>query len=239
MTLLRVESLTANYGVIQALHNISFVVNEGEIVSLIGANGAGKSTTLMSISGINRETSGHVYLDGVDIRTLPPQEIVHKGIVQVPEGRRIFRMMTVAENLRMGYYVQRHKKNYELMLTRVLELFPRLEERFYQVADTLSGGEQQMLAIGRGLMADPRILLLDEPSLGLAPVIVEQVFDIIKQIRKQGVTVVLVEQNARMALKMSDHAYVLEVGNIALSGTGQELLASPKVQEVYLGGSYK
>ena len=239
MSILKVENLTANYGAIRALHGISFEVGKGEIISLIGANGAGKSTTLMSISGINRETTGRILFNGSDIRSLPPQKIAELGIIQVPEGRRVFRRMTVEENLMMGYYVHRREKTPQIPLQRVMELFPRLEERFSQVADTLSGGEQQMLAIGRSLMAGPQILLLDEPSLGLAPVIVEQVFRIISQIREQGVTIILVEQNARMALSMADYAHVLEVGNIILSGSGKELLHNENVQAAYLGSSKK
>jgi len=236
MSLLTIDHLIAKYGAIRALHDISFHVDQGEIVALIGANGAGKSTTLMSISGVMKPADGRIIFNDRELQKLPTNRIAELGVIQVPEGRRIFRSMTVEENLLMGYYSHRKEKNPQSSLQWVFELFPVLKERLHQIGDTLSGGEQQMLAIGRGLMSKPKLLLLDEPSLGLAPVIVEKVFEIISRIRDQGVTVVLVEQNARIALSMADRAYVLEVGNIVLEGTGKELLGDTKVQDAYLGG---
>lgn len=203
---------------------------------MIGANGAGKSTTLMSISGLMKQTCGKIYFEGREIQSAGAPKIAQMGIVQVPEGRRCFCSMSVEENLMMGYYTHRKEKQERQSLERVFGLFPRLKERIHQVADTLSGGEQQMLAIGRAMMAEPKILLMDEPSLGLAPVVVEQVFETILRIREQGVTIVLVEQNARMALSLADKAYVLEVGNIVLQGTGRELLNHESVKAAYLGG---
>lgn len=236
MVLLKVENLVTKYGEITALQNVSFTVQEGEIVTLIGANGAGKSTTLMSISGIRRPTSGTITFDDKRINGLPPHEIVSLGIMQCPEGRRIFTRMTVEENLLMGYYTRRNEAKADEAMQRVFGLFPRLEERLNQIGDTLSGGEQQMLAIGRCLMGNPRLMLLDEPSLGLAPILVEAVFKTIAKIREQGTTVLLVEQNARAALTMADRGYVLEVGEVVLEGTGDELLRDKRVREAYLGG---
>ncbi len=236
MSILQIENLIARYDQIEALHGISFEADQGEIVALIGANGAGKSTTLMSISGLLKQTCGKIYFEGREIQSAGAPKIAQMGIVQVPEGRRVFCSMTVEENLMMGYYTHRKEKQERQSLERVFDLFPRLKERIHQVADTLSGGEQQMLAIGRAIMAEPKILLMDEPSLGLAPVVVEQVFETILRIREQGVTIVLVEQNARMALSLADKAYVLEVGNIVLQGTGRELLNHESVKAAYLGG---
>ena len=236
MSILQIENLIARYDQIEALHGISFEADQGEIVALIGANGAGKSTTLMSISGLLKQTCGKIYFEGREIQSAGAPKIAQMGIVQVPEGRRVFCSMTVEENLMMGYYTHRKEKQERQSLERVFDLFPRLKERIHQVADTLSGGEQQMLAIGRAIMAEPKILLMDEPSLGLALVVVEQVFETILRIREQGVTIVLVEQNARMALSLADKAYVLEVGNIVLQGTGRELLNHESVKAAYLGG---
>lgn len=236
MSLLKVENLVTKYGGIPALKGISFEVKEGEIVALIGANGAGKSTTLMTISGALRPSSGKIIFDGKEIQNMPSHEIVNLGIMQCPEGRRLFTSMTVEENLLLGYYSRRYEGKPAEAMRRVFKLFPRLEERLHQSAGTLSGGERQMLAIGRALMAKPRFLMLDEPSLGLAPKLVESVLDTIKQIRNESVTILLVEQNARAALSMADRAYALEVGNIILEGTGQELLHDERVIKAYLGG---
>ncbi|MBC7234087.1 MAG: ABC transporter ATP-binding protein [Chloroflexi bacterium] len=236
MSLLRVENLVTKYGGIPAIKGISFEVREGEIVALIGANGAGKSTTLMTISGALKPSSGKIIFDGKEIQGMPSHEIANLGIMQCPEGRRLFSSMTVEENLLLGYYSRRREGKPGEAMQRVFKLFPRLEERLHQAAGTLSGGERQMLAIGRALMAKPRLLMLDEPSLGLAPKLVETVLDTIKQIRDEGVTILLVEQNARAALSMADRAYALEVGNITLEGTGQELLHDERVIKAYLGG---
>ncbi len=237
MNLLEIRDLVTQYGVTVALHGIGLEVREGEIVALIGANGAGKSTTLMTISGVLRPTSGKIIFDGKEIQGLPGYGITNLGVVQVPEGRRIFTRMTVEENLLMGYYCRRHERTPEKAMKRVFELFPRVEERLHQVGATLSGGEQQMLAIGRALMGNPRLLLLDEPSLGLAPILVKAVLDTIKKIRDQGTTVLLVEQNARAALKMADRAYVLEVGRVAAEGSASRLLQDDRVRKAYLGGA--
>jgi len=236
VSLLQIRDLVTQYGEITALHGISLEVQEGEIVALIGANGAGKSTTLMTVSGILKPTSGKIMFGDREIQGLASHEIAKLGVVQVPEGRRIFTRMTVEENLLMGYYTQRHEGKPREAMERVFELFPRLKERIHQVGDTLSGGEQQMLAMGRALMGNPKLLLLDEPSLGLAPILVEAVFDRVERIRAQGMTVLLVEQNARAALSMADRAYVLEVGHVALEGSGQELLQDERVRKAYLGG---
>jgi branched-chain amino acid transport system ATP-binding protein len=234
MALLEVRDLHVYYGQIQAVKGISLSVDEGEIVSLIGANGAGKTTTLKTISGLMRPAQGSVALDGIDLTGLPPHEIVARGVVQVPEGRRIFQSLTVLENLAMGAY--RHAgRAIAGDLERVFAMFPRLKERRAQVAGTLSGGEQQMLAIGRALMAEPRLLLLDEPSMGLAPLLVEQIFDTIREINARRVTILLVEQNAAMALAIAHRGYVLETGTIALSGTAESLRENPEVRRAYLG----
>ena len=235
MALLKVENLVTKYKEVVAVDDISFEVNQGEIVALIGANGAGKSTTLMTISGWLKAASGRIIFNGEDIQNRPMHEIVEKGICQCPEGRRIFSEMTVEENLLMGYYSSRAEKKPEEAMERVFSLFPILKERRKQIGSTLSGGQQQMLAIGRALMGRPKLLMLDEPSLGLAPIIVEQVFDILQEIHKSGTTILLVEQNARAALSIADQAYVLEVGKITFSGTGKELLDNPIVKKAYLG----
>jgi len=236
--LLEVEGLCVNYGHIEAIRDISFSVAAGEITTLIGANGAGKTTTLKTISGLRRVREGRVIFDGKDITTMPPYERVKLGISQSPEGRGVFPGMTVRENLEMGAYVRSDRKSsaYREDVARVFELFPRLEERVSQVAGTLSGGEQQMLAIGRALMARPRLVLLDEPSMGLAPRLIQQIFSIIAEINEQGTTVLLVEQNAAQALRRAHQAHVLETGEIVRSGTGQELSGDEAVKAAYLGG---
>lgn len=234
-SVLTAKDLNVYYGAIHALKGISFEVNQGEIVTLIGANGAGKSTTLHTISGLLRSKTGDIEFLGESIAKTPAHKIVAKGISHVPEGRRIFQEMTVHENLEMGAFVadpSRIKHNLEY----VYEQFPRLKERSKQVAGTLSGGEQQMLAMGRALMIDPKLLMLDEPSMGLAPILVDQIFEIIKNLNKQGTTILLVEQNAQMALSVADRAYVIETGRITLSGTGAELAKSEQVKKAYLGG---
>ncbi len=236
MALLEVKDLQVYYGVIAALKGISFEVNEGEIVTLIGANGAGKTTTMQSISGLLASHSGTVMFDGKDITKVPCHKIVHMGMTQVPEGRRIFQELTVYENLLMGGFSQKDQTQVKKDIQNIYERFPRLAERKNQIAGTLSGGEQQMLAIGRAMMSHPKLLLLDEPSMGLSPLLVDQVFEIIKQLRDEGTTILLVEQNAGKSLAISDRAYVLELGEIALSGTGAELAASEEVKKAYLGG---
>jgi branched-chain amino acid transport system ATP-binding protein len=233
--MLELRNVHSYYGSIHALKGISFTVNDGEVVTLIGANGAGKSTTLRTIQGLLRPREGTVLLDGIALEKLPPHEIVKHGVSQSPEGRLIFPQMTIMENLEMGAYSRNDKAGIQKDLERVLELFPRLKERLKQKGGTLSGGEQQMLAMGRALMARPRVMLLDEPSMGLAPILVEQIFDIVKEINQQGTTVLLVEQNATMALQVANRGYVLEVGQIALSGTAEELRNNPQVQDTYLG----
>lgn len=236
MALLEVKDLEVYYGVINALKGISFEVNEGEIVTLIGANGAGKTTTMQSVIGLIPARNGSVIYDGLDITKMPCHKIVHLGMSQVPEGRRVFQELTVYENLLMGAYSQGKKANFKEDIDRIYERFPRLAERKSQIAGTLSGGEQQMLAMGRALMSHPKLLMLDEPSMGLSPLLVDQVFEIIKDINKDGTTILLVEQNAGKSLAISDRAYVLETGSIVLSGTGAELAASDKVKKAYLGG---
>ncbi len=234
--LLEVKDLNVYYGAIHALQGVSFQVEEGEIVSLIGANGAGKSTTLKTVSGLLRPRSGDVLLAGRSIRTTAAQEIVRLGVVQVPEGRKIFAPLTVQENLEMGAFTRNDPAEIRASMERVFKSFPRLKERVSQYGGTLSGGEQQMLAIGRGMMARPKVLLLDEPSMGLAPILVEEIFRIIQEINSQGVAILLVEQNAFMALSVAHRGYVLETGRIVLAGTGQELLHNPQVMKAYLGG---
>ena len=233
--ILKVDNLNVYYSAIHAIKGISFEVNEGEVVTLIGANGAGKSTTLQTISGLLHSRTGSIEFCGENISHLPSYKIVEKGLAQVPEGRRIFLQMTVQENLEMGAYTQ-NNSGVDADLDAVYERFPRLRERRRQIAGTLSGGEQQMLAIGRALMSHPKLLMLDEPSMGLAPILVEQIFDIIRELHKSGTTILLVEQNAQMALSVADRAYVLETGKITLSGTGAELAASDAVRKAYLGG---
>lgn len=234
--LLEVEGLCVNYGHIEAIRDITFNVEEGSVVTLIGANGAGKTTTMKTLSGLRRVREGRVVFDGKDITGMPPYERVKLGLSQSPEGRGIFPGMTVRENLDMGGYARRDKAAMATDLERALTLFPRLQERIAQVAGTLSGGEQQMLAIGRALMARPRLILLDEPSMGLAPKLIQQIFSIIREINAQGTTVLLVEQNAAQALKAADQAYVLETGEIVRSGSGAELADDESVRAAYLGG---
>ena len=233
--ILKVENINVYYGAIHAIKGVSFHVDEGEIVTLIGANGAGKSTTLQTISGLLRSRTGSIEFCGENISKLPPHKIVEKGLAQVPEGRLIFLQMSVQENLDMGAYTQSGAGVGE-DIERVFEQFPRLKERRRQIAGTLSGGEQQMLAIGRALMSRPKLLMLDEPSMGLAPILVEQIFEIIQSLHKSGTTILLVEQNAQMALSVADRAYVMETGAISLSGTGRELAESDQVKKAYLGG---
>ena len=235
MSMLKVDNINVYYGAIHAIKGISFHVEEGEVVTLIGANGAGKSTTLQTISGLLRSRTGSVEFMGENISRLPPHKILERGLAQVPEGRRIFLQMTVMENLEMGAYTRRDGSQ-AAELEKVFDQFPRLAERRKQIAGTLSGGEQQMLAIGRALMSQPKRLMLDEPSMGLAPILVEQIFDIIRRLHEKGTTILLVEQNAQMALSVADRAYVLETGSISLSGTGAELLESDEVRKAYLGG---
>lgn len=236
MSMLEVQDLHVHYGVIEALKGVTMQVEQGKIVSLIGANGAGKTTMLHAISGIVKKSSGTIQFLGEDITKTKPKNIVEKGLVQVPEGRRIFTGMTVYENLMMGAFLRKDKDGIQKDLKRCYELFPILNERTSQDAATLSGGEQQMLAMARALMAKPKLLLLDEPSMGLAPILVKEIFSIIEEINRNGTTILLIEQNAKMALSIADKAYVLETGNIVLEGTGKELLNSPNVQKAYLGG---
>lgn len=233
--MLSIKDLYVSYGGIKALRGINIEVPDGKIVTLIGANGAGKSTLLRTISGLVKAESGSIQLDGVELIGMPINKICASGIALSPEGRRVFTDLTVEENLKIGAYLRSDKKEIEKDLGWVYELFPRLQERSWQFAGTLSGGEQQMLAVGRALMNRPKILMLDEPSLGLAPLIVQQIFDIIKEINKNGVTVLLIEQNANMALKTADIAYVIETGEIVLTGSGKEVMSNPQVREAYLG----
>ena len=234
-TMLKVTDLRAAYGKIEALKGISLEVRQGEIVTLIGANGAGKSTTLKTISGQLAPRTGSIEFEGESIGGIRPHLVTGKGIIQVPEGRRIFSRMTVMENLDMGAFLRKDKDGVKADLDHVFELFPRLKERVAQKGGTLSGGEQQMLAMGRALMSKPRLLMLDEPSMGLAPVVVETIFEIIQKLNKDGITILLVEQNANMALAIANRGYVLETGEIALSGPGRELLANEAVRKAYLG----
>ena len=233
--ILKVEDINVYYGAIHAIKGVSFEVNEGEIVTLIGANGAGNTTTRQAVSGLLRSRTGSIEFMGENLGHIPAHKIVEKGLAQVPEGRRVFLQMTVEENLEMGAYTQPNS-GVDRDLEKVYEQFPRLRERRKQIAGTLSGGEQQMLAMGRALMSNPKLLMLDEPSMGLAPILVEQIFDIIKDLHKKGTTILLVEQNAQMALSVADRAYVMETGKITLSGTGAELAASDSVRKAYLGG---
>ena len=236
MAMLEVKNLSVFYGVIQAIKDISFEVNEGEIVTLIGANGAGKTTTMQSIMGLIPPKSGTITYEGHDITKMPTHKIVNLGMTQVPEGRHVFQELSVYENLLMGAYSKTDKAQIKRDIEEIYTRFPRLGERKSQIAGTLSGGEQQMLAMGRAMMCHPKLLMLDEPSMGLSPLLVDQVFEIIKDYHKQGTTILLVEQNAGKSLAISDRAYVLESGKIALSGTGEELAQSDEVKKAYLGG---
>ncbi|MBE5788088.1 MAG: ABC transporter ATP-binding protein [Clostridiales bacterium] len=235
--MLKVTDLVVSYGGIEALKGISFEVGQGQIVTLIGANGAGKSTTLRTIAGLVPHKEGRIYYEGRDITDLNTQKIVESGIALVPEGRRVFANLTVLENLRIGAYLRKDKGLIEEDIQYVYDLFPRLRERSWQLAGTLSGGEQQMLAVGRAVMTRPKVIMMDEPSLGLAPLVVRDIFSIIQTLKDTGMTVLLIEQNANAALHACDFAYVLETGKITLSGTGEELLASEAIQEAYLGKS--
>ena len=235
MAMLEIKDLEVYYGVIQAIKGISFEVNQGEVIALIGANGAGKTTTLHTITGLISPKKGSVVFEGKDITKVPAHRIVSMGMAHVPEGRRVFAELSVYENLKMGAYTRSDKNEIEESLANVYKRFPRLEERKNQMAGTLSGGEQQMLAMGRALMSKPRIILMDEPSMGLSPIFVNEIFDIIKEVSEGGTTVLLVEQNAKKALSIADRAYVLETGNITLSGKAEDLLNDESVQKAYLG----
>ena len=235
MAMLKVDHLSVHYGVIQAVKDVSFEVNEGEVVTLIGANGAGKTSILRTISGLVRPSAGEISFLGKEIQKEPARKIVASGLSQVPEGRHVFPGMTVLENLELGAFLRRDREENQKNLKKIFDRFPRLEERKSQDAATLSGGEQQMLAMGRSLMSQPKLLLLDEPSMGLAPIFIQEIFDIIQDIQKQGTTVLLIEQNANKALAIANRGYVLETGKIVLSGTGEELLASEEVRKAYLG----
>ena len=232
---LEIRDLCVSYGGIRALKGVSLSVDEGQIVTLIGANGAGKSTTLRAISGLQKVQSGSILYGGEELTSLPAKEIVRRGIIHVPEGRRVFPDMTVAENLKIGAFLRKDKDGIASDMDYVYSLFPRLKERSWQPAGTLSGGEQQMLAVGRALMSRPKVLMMDEPSLGLAPLIVKDIFSIIRRVNADGITVLLIEQNANAALRIADYGYVLETGVIALTGTGEELLRNESVREAYLG----
>lgn len=236
MTMLKVENLSVSYGAIEAVKDVSFEVNEGEVVSLIGANGAGKTSILRTISGLVRPSAGKIEFLGTEIQKVPARKIVASGLSQVPEGRHVFSGLTVLENLEMGAFLNNNREENQKNLKMVFNRFERLEERKNQDAATLSGGEQQMLAMGRALMSKPKLLLLDEPSMGLAPIFIQEIFDIIQDIQKQGTTVLLIEQNANKALSIANRGYVLETGKVVLAGTGQELLASDEVRKAYLGG---
>ncbi|MBQ7821498.1 MAG: ABC transporter ATP-binding protein [Clostridia bacterium] len=233
--MLKIENLSVSYGGIKALRNVSLEVTEGEIVTLIGANGAGKSTTLRSIVGLVKAHEGHIEFNGKNILGLQTNKIIEEGITLVPEGRRVFPDLTVLENIKIGAYLRSDDLTDDI--NWVYDIFPRLKERSWQLAGTLSGGEQQMLAVARALMSHPKLLMMDEPSLGLAPLVIRDIFNVIREINKQGVTILLIEQNANMALKIADTAYVLETGNITMSGTGSELLADERIKEAYLGKS--
>ena len=236
MALLEVNNLEVSYGLIKAVKGVSFSVDEGEIVSLIGANGAGKTTIMHALGGLIGKSAGSVIFDGVDITNTPAHKLVSMGMAQVPEGRRIFQELTVLENLRMGYYIKKDKAEFQRKLEEMYSYFPILSERKNQIAGTLSGGEQQMLAMSRALMSSPRLLLLDEPSMGLSPLYVNTIFDMIKRVNEMGTTVLLVEQNAKKALSIADRAYVLEIGKIVKTGSGKELLDDEDIRKAYLGG---
>lgn len=235
MAMLTVENLEVYYGAIRALKGVSFEVNEGEVVALIGANGAGKTTTLHTVTGLLRAHSGSIMFDGKDLTKTPPHKIVSMGMAHVPEGRRVFQQLTVLENLKLGAYTRQNKQEIAETLAMVYRRFPRLEERKNQTAGTLSGGEQQMLAMGRALMSKPSIVLMDEPSMGLSPILVNEIFDIIESISKSGTTVLLVEQNAKKALSIADRAYVLETGKVVLEGNAKDLLENDSIKKAYLG----
>ena len=235
MALLEVQDIQVYYGMIQALKGVSFSVNEGEVIALIGANGAGKTTTLHTVTGLLRAKSGHIIYDGQDITKVPPHKIVTMGMAHVPEGRRVFANMTVLQNLKMGAFTRSDKNEIDATIEKVYKRFPRLKERQNQTAGTLSGGEQQMLAMGRALMSKPKIILMDEPSMGLSPILVEEIFHIIREISAGGTTVLLVEQNAKKALSIADRAYVLETGNIVLSGDAKEMMNNESIKKAYLG----
>lgn len=236
MAMLEIKDLEVYYGMIQAIKGISFEVNEGEVIALIGANGAGKTTTLHTISGLIAPKKGSVIFEGKDITRTPAHRIVSCGMAHVPEGRRVFASLSVLQNLKLGAYTRSSREEIEESLRTVYTRFPRLEERKNQLAGTLSGGEQQMLAMGRALMSDPKLMMLDEPSMGLAPILVEQIFDIIKELHKEGTTILLVEQNAQMALSVADRGYVLETGRVVTTGAGKDLLNDKAVKAAYLGG---
>ncbi len=235
MAMLEIKDLQVYYGMIQAIKGVSFEVNQGEVIALIGANGAGKTTILHTITGLLAPKAGSIFFEGTDITKVPAHKIVSMGMAHVPEGRRVFAQLSVLQNLRMGAYTRKNKDEIEQTLRTVYDRFPRLEERQNQMAGTLSGGEQQMLAMGRALMSHPKIILMDEPSMGLSPIFVNEIFDIIEQVSKSGTTVLLVEQNAKKALSIADRAYVLETGNIVLSGEAQELLNDDSIKKAYLG----
>ena len=235
MAMLEVKDLKVYYGIIQAIKGVSFHVNEGEVIALIGANGAGKTTILHTVSGLLSPRSGSVVFEGTDIVKIPGHKIVSRGMAHVPEGRRVFAQLSVLQNLKMGAYTRKDKEEIEETLKMIFDRFPRLEERQNQLAGTLSGGEQQMLAIGRALMSHPKLILMDEPSMGLSPILVNEIFDIIKEVSKSGTTVLLVEQNAKKALSIADRAYVLETGKIVLEGAAGDLLNNASIKEAYLG----
>ena len=235
MTMLEIRDIDVYYGMIQAIRGISFEVKEGEVIALIGANGAGKTTTLQTITGLIAPKRGSIYFEGQDITHVPAHKIVSMGMAHVPEGRRVFSQLSVLDNLKLGAYTRKDKNEIEETLARVYKRFPRLEERKNQIAGTLSGGEQQMLAMGRALMSHPKIILMDEPSMGLSPIFVNEIFDIIQEVSKSGTTVLLVEQNAKKALSIADRGYVLETGNIVLEGNAKDLLNNDRVKKAYLG----
>lgn len=237
MSLLTVKDLRVNYGGIEALKGVSFEVEEGSVVTLIGANGAGKSTTLRSISGLVTPSAGSIIYQGEDITGMDSQKIVEKGIALVPEGRRVFPNLTVFENLKIGAYLRKDKEGIQKDIERIMGIFPRLQERSWQMAGTLSGGEQQMLAVGRAMMAKPKLMMMDEPSLGLAPLVVKDIFSIIQKLSQEGITILLIEQNANAALHAANKGYVMQTGTITLEGSGEALLSNPSVQEAYLGKS--
>nr|WP_198157507.1 ABC transporter ATP-binding protein [Clostridium neonatale] len=235
MLMLKVSNLNVSYGAVHAIHNVNLEVNEGEIVSLIGANGAGKTTILNTITGLKDATSGSITYNDTDLRKIDPSNIVTLGMAHVPEGRHVFSQMTVEENLKMGAYYRKDKPKIELDIYDIYKRFPRLKERYKQTAGTLSGGEQQMLAMGRAIMSQPKILLMDEPSMGLSPLLVKEIFKIVEELHDTGITILLVEQNAKMALSIADRAYVLETGHVSMTGNAKELLADDIIRKAYLG----